>query len=606
MEKNPFITHDGKIVKDINELYQQLSQMEQDVFNRHVNPEKNDFSSWLSYIGMNEAAEAIRPFMDIAHTSRIIRQYTDRESKKLSCRHAENAPVSQIGMETASSPENKAFFVKEDNNVAKSGIKEFDRILNPGIPKGSIVLVSGNAGTGKTTFAMQWLYNGANLYDEPGLYFALTEPITKTIKNISNFSFYSNNSKVHLSDFRSVLRLLNLHDRKLGEKDTGRILNVLKEVAEKSNAKRIVIDSVTALCYLLEEKNLIRNFIFHMGNLLNELKCTIMLTSEVSKEAYSVFGVEEFISDGIILLEQRTKNDDMFRTIQIAKMRGLVYSPELNKFRITTDGIHILEKVKPELDYISSNKIVTSGIKGLDKMLGGGLLEGSTTLIAGSAGLGKSIITEQFIYDGLKQGEKCLLVSFEESREQITRNAANIGCSLKKYIDSGQLRMINAYPGSRLPEEHMLSIAESVESSMVKRCVIDSISALTVDFSKEELSDFFKKLNVYLKSKQVTTLFTYATTADGERPNWFNLQSTTDNIIILKFVEIDSEMRLMIGVLKTRGTSHENKLREYVIDNKGIVLKSPFKDIEGLFTGKTSKTVDKKLVKAFEELARGQ
>ncbi len=599
MSKNPFITNDGKVINDLTELYLTLSQMDDAVFSQHVNQDKNDFSNWLHYKGHNDVAESIKTAESKSHASEILKTFIEsrQEEPKTTKLKTHKRKAIKKGNKT-----------KQDNNISQTGIKELDNILNGGIPKSSIVLLTGNAGTGKTTLAMQWLYNGAEKFTEPGLYFALTEPITKTIRNISSFSFYkpSSASKVHLTDLRSVMRLLGLKDKKITEDEIDKILDAIKSISEKTKAKRIVIDSITALCYILDDKNLIRNFIFRLGNILNDLKSTIILTSELSGEGYSVFGTEEFIADGIIKVEQRILDDDVIRFIQIAKMRGVLYNPEVHKFRISEKGIYILKKVKPELDFASSKKLLSSGIRGMNSMLGGGLFEGSTTLLAGSAGAGKSLLAIQFLYEGLKKRQPGLLISFEESKSQILRNAKSIGKDLKKYLDKGLLQMINIYPDKLLPEEHIINIAKTIKKHNIKRCVLDSLSALSTDISKDALSDFFKKLNVYLKSHLVTTIFTCATQMQGEHLIEFHMQSTTDNIIVLKFVEIDSEMRLMIGVLKTRGTRHDKKLREYAVTNRGIVLKDSFKNVEGLFIGNTSRKVDTKLLKAFEELSKGQ
>jgi len=484
-------------------------------------------------------------------------------------------------------------YINQKMDISKTGITELDDILNGGFPKGSIILLSGNSGTGKTTLSTQWLYNGAEKYGEVGIYFALTEPIAKTIKNVSSFSFYipkSKNGNVHYTDLRSSLRLLN-YKGQVQDKDVHKLLFIIKDIVEKTKAKRIVIDSITALCYILENKNLIRNFIFQLSNTLSKLNCTTMLSSEVSNSGYSVFGVEEFICDSIIKLKQEEQDAGLIRTLQIVKMRGKSYNSDLHKFRITNYGVDILTRVKPELNYSSSNKVMTSGINGLDTLLGGGFFQGSSTLVVGPAGTGKSLFGIQFIYEGLKRKEPGLLVSFEESRGQVLRNSSNIGCNFKKYANKGLFTLINDYPGSLLPEEHIRNISRVIDKLKIKRCVIDSLSTLFNNFSKNDFKMFVRKISAYLKIKNVTTIYpsTGSVLTDINNITESEMSTLTDNIILLKHVEISGEMKLMIAVLKTRGANHDKTLRSYIITKSGLNIGEAYTNLEGVITGVTRK-----------------
>ena len=501
---------------------------------------------------------------------------------------------------------------KSKIDISETGITELDTILNGGFPKGSIILLSGNSGTGKTVLATQWLYNGAGKYGEAGIYFALTEPISKVIKNASSFSFYKSlpkRSSVHLTDLRSTLRLMHFK-RQIDYKYIQKVLDRIENLVDKTKAKRIVIDSITALCYILEDKNLIRNFIFRLGNTLSQLNCTTILSSEVSDLGYSVFGVEEFICDGIIELKQQIQCSDMIRTLQIAKMRGVSYNTKCHKFKITKDGVQILTKIRPELNYPSSKKFLPSGINGLDVALGGGFFQGSNTLVVGPAGTGKSLFGVQFLYEGLKRKEPGLLVSFEESKEQILRNAGNIGCDFKKYLNKDLLALINYYPETLLPEEHAQNIIKTIDKSRIKRCVIDSLSTLFNNFSENDFRIFIRNISAYLKVKGITTVFISAGAKlmDIGNISESQMSTLTDNIILLKHVEISDEMKLMISVLKTRGTNHDRLLRRYIITDNGVKVGEAYTNLEGVTTGVTKKVhepinlkeVDKKIESEFK------
>ncbi|MBR9706099.1 AAA family ATPase, partial [Candidatus Pacearchaeota archaeon] len=349
MGRKSFITLDGKSIKNLNQLYSALSEMDDNVFNHHVNENKNDFSNWLGYMRFPKASAGMKAIGSKDDAVNFLKSITDKEEdNKFSHSISLNHFTEIKDTVTEQQAKNK--------DVSETGIKEFDQILSGGIPRGWTILLSGNAGSGKTTLAMQWLYSGIK-NEEPGLYLALTEPITKIIQNTSSFSFYEPSNtgcRVHLTDLRSSLRLLYLDNEKITQLDINKILKVIKELVIKTKAKRIVIDSITALCYLIEDRKLIRSFIFSLGNTLNQLKCTTFLTSEVTDGGFSVYGVEEFISDGIIKVSQNKEKDEIFRNLEIVKMRGVLYVPEIHKFRINKEGVKILSKIKPELSFASS------------------------------------------------------------------------------------------------------------------------------------------------------------------------------------------------------------------------------------------------------------
>lgn len=493
------------------------------------------------------------------------------------------------------------------SDISKTGIEELDHILNGGIPRGSIILLAGASGTGKTTLALQWLYGGISKYNETGIYFTLTESITKVIKHVSSFSFYEaarRGSNVHFSDLRSLLRLLHLSEKRISYEDMEKLLETIRNVVKKTKAKRLVLDSVTALCYILHREDMIRQFIFRLGNILSELGCMSFLVSEVPTGEYSIFGVEEFICDGIIKLEQQSQGDNIIRLLKIAKMRGVLYNPRLHKFRITRDGVFILRQVKPELDFQSFKTLVTSGIKGLDKMLEGGYFKGSSTLVAGPAGTGKSLFGIQFLHEGLKRNEPGVLVSFEESEAQVLRNASTIGCSLKKYLDNGLFVLLSYYPDKYLPEENLINIANAVEKIKAKRCVIDSLSCIAGAIPAMDYKGFVRHLITYLKGRGITTLFTTATTRLTGSTNIAEMpvSTLTDNIVLLKYLEVRGCMKLMIAILKTRGADHDKSLRGYTITGKGLIVGEAYTNLEGIMTGvarRISESIEERLEAEF-------
>ncbi len=474
---------------------------------------------------------------------------------------------------------------KSDRSV--TGNPQLDQLLGGGFPKGAVILLAGASGTGKTILSFEWLFNGAKMLDENGIYITLTEPLFKTLKNLEGLDYYSQEAvedeRVKIMDPRKSLGETGL--------DGNRILDLIEEEVKKNDAERLIIDSITAIAYNLEDKAKIRRFIFDLGTMLASLGCTTILTSEVVGEGYSVYGVEEFISDGIIQLRQRDMNFQLTRTLKIVKMRGVEYAPHENSFRITTSGIKIFPRLSIPIQYVSGREKISTGIKGFDDMTNGGVFRGSTNLVAGASGTGKSITGLHFIAEGLRLDEPCLLAGFEESRDQIIRNAGTFGWDFRRYEEKGLLKIMCSYPSEKYIDEHLLDIRDAVEHTGVKRVVVDSLSSIGNAFELDEFRRFVKLLNGYLKSREVTSVFTTATATlmSVETLTDAHLSTMTDNIILLKYVELEGGVDLMMSVLKTRGDDHSKSLRRYSITNKGIVVGETFRGYEGVLSGSARK-----------------
>ncbi|MBS3084002.1 circadian clock protein KaiC [Candidatus Pacearchaeota archaeon] len=491
--------------------------------------------------------------------------------------------------------------VESEKIISLTGIKEFDELLGGGFPKGAVILVPGNSGTGKTIFSFEWLFNGVNKYDENGIYITFTEPLFKTLLNLEGMKFYDRrvveDEKLKIIDVRKEFGKSDFL-----EKD---FLRLIEEEVRKCNAQRLVLDSITAITYALGEPSKIRKFIFDLGTMLATLGCTTILTSEVSNDKYSAYGVEEFISDGIIVMRQVEQKFQSVRTLEIAKMRGVSYYPGLNTFRISREGIKLFPQLRVPLTHSSGKVKVSTGIKGVDEMSKGGLYVGSTTILAGSTGCGKSVMSLHFLYDGLMKGEPCLLAGFEESKEQVLRNAQALGMDMEKYEKNGLLKIISAYPSEKYIEEHLLDIKELIDKFKIKRCVVDSLSSIGNSFEEDQFRYFVMRLNAYLKSKAVTTIFTAATASllGVEKLTESNLSTMTDNIILLKYVEVGGSIKSAINVLKTRGDDHSKSLKEYTITDKGIVVGEGFEGYESIMSGSARKVekmdINKVLKKEF-------
>jgi len=482
-----------------------------------------------------------------------------------------------------------------------TGIKELDNSLSGGFPKGAVVLLAGSSGSGKTILSLQWLFEGVR-NNENGVYVTVTEPLFDIIKNLEGMKFYD---RSFVEDER--LKIVDIRD--IYEKkgfDPAKVLSVIEEQVKSANAKRLCIDSITSIAYSLNDKALIRQFIFELGKILKVLGCTTILTGEVTeKDRFSVYGVEEFISDAILVLDNIEERNRHQRRIQIIKVRGRSHKSEDIYFKITGNGIEVFPDFVPALEYSSTTERLSTGVELLDKMLFGGLFKGSSTLVSGSTGTGKTLAGMQFIADGLKKGENCLYSSFEESREQLIRNAKSFGWDLEEYEKKGLLTLRSVYPGKKLLEEHFADIQKIVEEKQIKRCAVDSLSAISHSFPEDIFLNFTHRLNDYLKMHNVTTIFTTATGALVGTTTLAesHLSTMTDNILLLRYVEIEGELMRVMNIVKVRGSAHSKGLRQYDITGKGLVIGTSLSGYEGILTGvtrKVSETVEEQLSSEFK------
>lgn len=379
----------------------------------------------------------------------------------------------------------------------------------------------------------------------------------------------------------------------------------------------IVIDSITAVCLMLGDKQAVRNFIFALGTSLNALNCTIMLTSEIEPDegGYSVFGVEEFICDDLIKLQHLPRKDSTMRTMQLLKLREVEITSPLLYFHIKKEGIVVIPRFEMGLGREMSNRRLSTGIQELDKISIGGLWEGSTTLVSGTSGTGKSLFGLHFLREGLLHNEPSLLVIYEESLPQVYRNAAGFGWDLKKFVDNGLLTIIQSYPEDKQLDMHLMKIVNEIKKRKVKRLVVDSLSRIRgATTSEVEYTDFLKRLNAYLKRQQITSMFIYTSPGFigggivGEETARSHIATITDAIILLKYVEIVGEIKRMVSLLKLRGSDHDKKLREFTIGKKGIVIGETFKGLESISTG-IARSIPKQLqkkVQKFEKKIKGK
>ena len=469
------------------------------------------------------------------------------------------------------------------------GIEGFEVISEGGLPKGRTTLVSGTSGSGKTLFALEYLWHGIKDHNDNGVFVTFEETPGDIVKNVKSL-------KWDLDDLEKQKKFAFVDaspspDEKYetGNYDFGALVARILHAVKKVNAKRVAIDSISALFSQYGDTGVIRRELFKIGAALKEIGVTTLMTSERIEEYGEIarFGVEEFVSDNVIVIRNVLDEEKRRRTIEILKFRGTEHQKGEYPFTITSDGIKVLPLSGLELIMKSSTKRITTGNKELDHMCGGGFFRDSIILVSGPTGTGKTLITTLFVNAGCEMGEKCLLFAYEESKEQLIRNGLSWGVNLNKWIKKGLLKIVCRYPEAMGPEDHLLFIKKEMGEFEPKRMVIDSLSAMERVLTLRSFREFVISLASYTKLKEIAGLFTSTTKTllGGESITEAHISTLTDSIVILRYVEMHGEMRRGITMIKMRGSWHEKEIREYMIDHQGMHIMNVFRGVENIMSG---------------------
>ncbi|KPV53420.1 circadian clock protein KaiC, partial [Kouleothrix aurantiaca] len=375
-----------------------------------------------------------------------------------------------------------------------------------------------------------------------------------------------------------------------GPYDLSALLARIENAIRQVNAKRVILDAVGALFPQFTDANVVRRELHRIHAGLRMLGVTTLITMERTDEEGSIgrFGVEEFVADNVILLRNRIDQEKRRRTIEILKFRGSTHQKGEYPFTIDAeDGVMIIPLSAIELKQRSSEIRVSSGVPELDVMCGGGMYRDSIILTSGATGTGKTLMVTQYIKAAIEAGERAILFGAEESREQLTRNAASWGVDFEQAQRDGLLKIICRYPEIMGLEDHLLHLKRDIRSFEPKRVAVDSMSAFERVSTPKSFREFVIGLTSFIKQQEITGLFTNTTSMlmGGETITETHISTITDTIILLRYVELHGEMRRGLTVLKMRGTWHEKDIREYVIDNQGMHIREPFRGIHGILSG---------------------
>jgi circadian clock protein KaiC len=482
----------------------------------------------------------------------------------------------------------------EDLNKMPSGIPGFDDISKGGLPRGRTTLISGTSGSGKTVFVSQFLYKGIMEHGVNGIFVTFEERPSDIMRNVKSFG-WNIKQLVDEKKWAFVDASPDESDEiEVGKYDLSGLLAQIEHAVKSIDAKRVVIDSVSALFSRYEDAAIIRRELFRIGAKLKERGLTAIMTAErpVEDGPIARFGVEEFVSDNVILLHNRyVRRGYRERTIEILKFRGA--SHFINEAPLIVDGAGMEIFPQQKFDLCGKGRLtkISTGISGLDDMLHGGVYNNSTTLLTGTSGTGKTVCMLHFIIAGAKNGEKCILIEFEESAEQLYRNAKSFGWNLEELADRGDVRLVCRYPDELTSEQYLKVIKDLILEFGAQRVGFDSLSALERIYEPDKFRKFVIGLNSLLKIQGCTSIITNTTyeLLGMSQLTSTHLSTISDNILVLKYVELGGQMRRLISVLKERGSDHKKELTEFNITKNGIEILKPFIGFEGLMSSSARK-----------------
>lgn len=465
-----------------------------------------------------------------------------------------------------------------------SGIEGLDEITEGGLPKGRPSLICGSAGCGKTMFAMQFLINGAK-NNEPGLFVSFEETKEELEKNFASLGMDLKTLEAQEKFAVEYIYMERSEVEETGEFDLEGLFIRLGYAVEQIGAKRIVLDTIEAIFSGLPNEFILRAELRRLFNWLKTKGLTAIITGEKGEKTLTRYGLEEYVADCVILLDNPVVNKISTRNLRIIKYRGSSHGYNEYPFLIDEDGISILPVTSLLLEHEASDEFVQTGIERLDTMLGGkGFYKGSSVLVTGAAGTGKSSLGASFADNVCKNGEKCLIFAFEESPQQIIRNMKSIGIELEQYIDQGLLKFHATRPTLYGLETHLVTIHKVVKDFKPDVVIFDPISNLITVGSSEEVKSMLTRLIDYLKSNQITTL-SNSLTMIGQIETDVGVSSLMDTWIDLRSVESNGERNRTIDIVKTRGMYHSNQIREFKLTDEGIKIVDVYLGPAGMLTG---------------------
>jgi circadian clock protein KaiC len=455
-----------------------------------------------------------------------------------------------------------------------TGICGFDEITKGGVPQGRPTIVCGGPGCGKTMFALEFLVRGAMQYGEPGVLMTFEETTEEMAKNVASLGFNLRDLEARGKLFMDYVRVEPTEIQETGEYDLEGLFVRLQHAVDSVGAKRVVLDTLEAVFSGFGNTGLLRAEIRRLFRWLKDRGLTTVVTAEKGDGTLTRYGLEEYVSDCVVFLDHRVTDQMSTRRMRVIKYRGSSHGADEYPFLIDEQGLSVLPATAMKLNHAVYNERVSTGIADLDAMLEGkGYYRGSSVLVSGTSGSGKSSTAAHFAEQTCREGKRCLYVAFEESQQQAVRNMSSIGIELGTHIKSGLLRFEAWRPTQNGLEMHLLRIHKLVEEHQPDAVIIDPVTNLTVG-TTNELHSTLMRLIDFLKSRGTTALLVSLTAGKDKdlEQTEVGISSLIDTWIFLRDVELNGERNRCLYVLKSRGMAHSNQVREFVMSKEGVRL----------------------------------
>ncbi len=468
-----------------------------------------------------------------------------------------------------------------------TGITGLDEVTNGGFPKGRPTLVCGSAGCGKTLLAMEFLVRGATEYGEPGVFMSFEENERELSSNVASLGFDLKQLVARKKLVLDHVRIERSEIQDTGEYDLEGLFVRLGYAIDSIGARRVVLDTVEALFAGLPNESILRAELRRLFRWLKEKGVTAIVTGERGNGTLTRHGLEEYVADCVIVLDHRISNEISTRRLRVIKYRGSLHGTNEYPFLISQTGISVLPITSLSLAHTAPTQRVSTGVPRLDAMFGGrGYYRGSSVLVSGTAGTGKTSLAGAFAEAACQRGERVLYFAFEESPDQIMRNMRSVKLNLAPWADRGLLQFHAVRPNYHGLEMHLLEIHDHVKTVNPRIVIVDPVSNLVSVADILGVRSMLTRLIDFLKERQITALFTSLTSADREADQTdLGVSSLMDTWLLLRNIEQNGERNRGLYILKSRGMPHSNQVREFVLSSRGIELVNVYTGTGTVLTG---------------------
>ena len=453
---------------------------------------------------------------------------------------------------------------------APTGITGFDEVSSGGLPRGRCTLVSGAAGSGKTIFGLEFLVQGALKYGETGLLMSFEESSLNLRQDVSSLGF---NLQELVDNKQLVLESCRINRSEvvtIGSFDLEGLFLRLENAIGAVGAQRVVIDPIETLLSTYGDTPIVRGELLHLCDWLNERGLTSVMIGERGRQGeLTRFGVEEYVSDCVILLDQRVEHEIGTRRLRVVKYRGSAHGTNEFPFTITSKGFVVLPITSVKLSYSAGSERISTGLGDLDQMLGGGLYRHSSVLISGHTGTGKTTLIAKMLCEAARRGERCLFVSSEESPDQLVRDMSSVSIDLQHWLDLGLLKIWSERSTSQGMEERLVRLEHLIEEFQPRMVALDTIRTMGQVAQSLAVNTTIVRTLDLLRSRGITALLSILTHPDLEHGGVIGISEIIDTWLLVKNVEADGENNRLLMIVKSRGSAHSNQVRESGSPAKG-------------------------------------